>query len=179
MQHNDRILFKTVKAQCSTEAQFVRRPKIMCHWPEICCWILVIEVARKSELPTDNCSLLKASDTFKLISQYRTNIHLDKRSNDHIWSCDTAGAAWCNIIHLRKVQLFFLSNEMYLVVHVKKGSVSINKIFYQKYNRLRMRFKTTEGHRKIFHLHQQFLSYIQLFNSNHMAKSGPWNTSLK
>lgn len=34
MQHNDtdvRILFKTVKAQCSTEAQFVRKHKIMCQ----------------------------------------------------------------------------------------------------------------------------------------------------
>lgn len=44
-QYNDtdvRILFKIVKAQCSTEAQFDRKHKIMCQWPEICCWILVI-----------------------------------------------------------------------------------------------------------------------------------------
>lgn len=33
-QHNDtdvRILFKTIKAQCSTEAQFVKKHKIMCQ----------------------------------------------------------------------------------------------------------------------------------------------------
>lgn len=44
-QHHDtdvRILFKSVKVQYSTEAQFVRKHNIMCQRPKICCWILVI-----------------------------------------------------------------------------------------------------------------------------------------